>query len=43
LNRTYVYHSEIENGATIEWELGSSSSQWDKDFSPPPSLSTGGL
>jgi len=43
LNRTFVYHSEIEQGATIEWDLGSAPSQWDANFKPPPSLSTGGI
>jgi hypothetical protein len=32
LDRVYVWHSEIENGATLEWEMGSAPSQWDKDF-----------
>jgi hypothetical protein len=32
LDRVYVWHSEIENGATLEWEMGSVPSRWDKDF-----------
>jgi len=32
LNRVYVWHSEIENGATLEWEIDLVPSQWDKDF-----------
>ena len=32
LDRVYVMHSEIENGATLEWEMGTEPSQWDKDF-----------
>jgi hypothetical protein len=25
-------HSEIEHGGTLEWEMGSEPSQWDKGF-----------
>jgi putative alpha-1,2-mannosidase len=32
LDRLYVMHSEIENGATLEWEMGSAPSEWVKGF-----------